>query len=774
MQRILSALLKPQPSKERKRKTRQSAKKQNIIYQLNEARNTENDEVDGSVISRYRRRRGVKVTGRYIPPLEWEKVNASHSVSSLNNSYFEKVYDDLENYFQASDMSTKLLLKNDGQGSTQTNHRGDNTHKTEQEKQRREPVASTQAFGNMPQEKINDKKTDDKNETEKSDEDVLPCGSAIPKETLEELKLFLKESPLIHHRNKQNPKINTTVTHIHLPKRVEKIREKPGLTFETFRPHMEKDIQKQQTANIFEVKQKDEMLIDPMLPDPAGSQKDEKIIQPIQTFNENQILIPDQLSIAAGSTFEPPETEFKDYLPASSKDADPSGDGTEDSVSLIILVERIKQQIAREDIRFVRFEATDLHGVSRSKTIPARFFQDKALNGVCMPRSYLELTLDHKGNEVDHISSKQFNCDILLKPDLQTFQVLPWHEKTARVICDSFTFLGNPLLTSPRYLAKHLLNQLQERGFLLHSAFKYEFCLFGLAEIINSKTISFPAATLLSDHQMFMQEFLEGMYYIGGNIESFSPSIFPGQMEVSFVPEYGLAAADNAFTFKTSIKEAAKKQDYVASFYTDSVGFYNSGVLSHSLWDISGAKNVFHTGSHEEVLTDIGKQWLSGLLHHSAALSCLVAPGAVSRKRFLKDDKNPHSSICTTWGSNNNNFTYNFKSHGCNGTYIENMLCSATANPYLVLAATVAAGLDGIRRGLDLLKVTNNHTSLTEQKTPSIPLKLEDALTALEEDTYMTASLGEPFIRYFIAMKRYELETEEGDTERNKFLEYFI
>lgn len=250
----------------------------------------------------------MKVTGRYIPPLEWEKVNASHSVSSLNNSYFEKVYDDLENYFQASDMSTKLLLKNDRQSSTQTNHRGDNTRKTEQEKQRMEPVASTQDFGNMPQEKINDKKTDDKNATEKSGEDVLPCGSAISKETLEELKMFLKESPIIHHKNKHNPKINTTVTHIHLPKRVENIPEKPGLTFETFRPHMERDIQKQQAANVFEVKQKDEMLIDPMLPDPAGSQKDEQIIE--QTFNGNQILIPDQLSFATGSKFEPPAIEF--------------------------------------------------------------------------------------------------------------------------------------------------------------------------------------------------------------------------------------------------------------------------------------------------------------------------------------------------------------------------------------------------------------------------------------------------------------------------------
>ncbi|XP_072264575.1 lengsin isoform X2 [Pyxicephalus adspersus] len=728
-----------------------------------EPRNTENDEVDGSVISRFRRRRrGVKVTGKYMPPLEWEKVNASHSVSSLNNSYLEKVYDDMENIFQVSDMSTKLLLKDERQIPTQTGHRGDDTLQTEQEKQRMESVVSTQPSDtkndeNVPQEKINDKKTDDKTTLEKSG-NVLLYGSTIPKETLEELKMFLKESPIIHQKTKYNPKTSTTTTLIHPPKRIENKREKPGLTFETFRPHFVKDIQKQQSANV--ESQKEEQLIQP--------------IQPIQAFNGNQTPIPDKLGIASEAKSEPPATEFTDYILARSKEPDPGGEGVQDSYRSNTIVECLRQQITREDIRFVRFEAPDLHGMSRSKTIPARFFQDKAVNGICMPRNYLEVTLDSKNHEVDIIGPKPFHSDIVLKPDLQTFQVLPWTEKTSRVICDSFTLLGNPVLTSPRFLAKRLLSQLQERGFLLSSAFIYEFCIFGVAEIINSKTISFPAATLLSDHQVFMQELLDGMYYIGVNIESFSSSSSPGQMEVSFLSEYGLTAADNAFTFKTGIKEAAKKQDYIASFYTDSVGFHSSGVLSHSLWDITGSKNVFHSESDEEFLTDIGKKWLSGLLQHSAALSCLVAPGVACRKHFLKNGKDPPNCICATWGFDNNTCSYNIKSHGRNGTYIENMLCSATANPYLVLAATVAAGLDGIRRGLDLFEETNSHKNVAELKVPLIPLKLEDALSALEEDTCMRESLGEPFIHYFMTMKRFELEIDEGETERNKFLEYFV
>ncbi|XP_068137540.1 lengsin isoform X2 [Hyperolius riggenbachi] len=718
----------------------------NERYKAKEPGNTDSDEVDGSVISRFRRRKGVKVTGRYVPPLEWEKVHATHS--------------------------------DERRGSAQTEHRGDDTSKTEQEKQRMELLVSTQASDaknveDMSQEKI-DKKTSSKAAVKKSDDDVLPRGSGIPKETLEELKNILKESPLIHHKNRWNPKTSTTITEIRLPKPVVSTRDKSTLTFETFQPHLGKQIQKPQPMENVEAKQPHEMLIDSILQEPLQAQKDEQSLQPNQPFNGNQILLPDQLSVASGSRFDTPTNTFKDSMSASGKDDDHSDSKIPNSLHLISHIEQIKQQIAREDIRFVRFEASDLHGVSRSKTVPARFFQEKAENGICMPRSYLELSLELKENGVDHISSKQFNGDILLKPDLQTFRVLPWAEKTARVICDSLSFLGNPLPTSPRYLAKHLLSQLQESGFLLKAAFVYEFCVFGVAEIVNSKTVSLSAATLLSDHQSFMQELFDGLYYIGGNIESFSPSSAPGQMEVSFHPEYGLAAADNAFTFKTAIKEAAKKQGYIASFFTDSVGFYNSGLLSHSLWDLSGTRNVFDGGSGTEGLTDLGKQWLSGLLLHSAALSCLVAPVAACRKRFLKDDKDSRSSISVTWGSNDHNCIYNIKPYGCHGPYIENKLCSATANPYLVLAATIAAGLDGVRRGLNLLGNTNSSSKLSEMKVPSVPVKLENALSALEEDTYMRRCLGEPFIKYFMAMKHYELETDEGDAERNKFLEYFI
>ncbi|NXN26155.1 LGSN protein, partial [Nycticryphes semicollaris] len=466
--------------------------------------------------------------------------------------------------------------------------------------------------------------------------------------------------------------------------------------------------------------------------------------------------------------------ENSSSLIASSREPDVNSLESPTLLHLFSHIEFIKQQMARDNVQFVRFESIDLHGVSRSKNIPSRFFHEKAIHGVAMPRSYLELTLNPRDNELDFINATNFNCDIILNPDLSTFRILPWTEQTARVICDSFTVLGNPLMTSPRHIAKKQLSQLQDNGFSLQSAFTYEFCIYGITEIVNSKTISFPAATILNNHdQTFIQELIEGMYYAGANIESFSSSSGPGQMEITFHPVFGIDAADSAFTFRTGIKEVAKKYNYVASFFSES-GFYNSGALSHSLWDLNGQKNVFSAGYGAEELSDIGKNWLSGLLAHTAAISCLMAPTTSCRKPYSKYSKESKETVNAKWAYNDNSCAFNVKCHGGKSTRIENKLSSATANPYLVLAATIAAGLDGIKRRLryDDMLDEENHTA--DLKPSSVPLKLEDALVALEKDSCIKEALGETFIRYFVAMKHYELETEEMDSERNKCLGYFI
>ncbi|KAF7246966.1 Lengsin [Varanus komodoensis] len=591
---------------------------------------------------------------------------------------------------------------------------------------------------------------------EKEDgKDSLALLPGISKETLQELKNLLRESPLLNMRARNRGKAGKTISHTLLLK--------PSRCPETAPPHLRGDDKAVPAVHMHAAGQEDKPQL---LLSSGGLENEQAKVEATQHPAEEQQTPSPSVGSAPGATFQ--------RMPDHRRDSGVKHPGFPIPLYLVSEIERIEEQIARDNIHFVRFEATDLHGVSRSKTIPSRFFQTKAIHGVAMPRGHLELTLNPKDNEINHISASNFNCDIILSPELSTFRVLPWTEHMARVICDSFTVIGKPLLTSPRYIAKQQLRQLQESGLALYSAFSYEFCIYGIAEMVNSKTISFPAATLLNNHnQSFIQELIDGMYHTGANIESFSSSTGPGQMEVSFHPEFGLGAADSAFTFRTGIKEVAKKYSYIASFFTEN-GFCNSGILSHSLWDNAGQSNLFSTVSDPPEFSSTGKNWLAGLLEHSAALSCLMAPTLGCRKRYSAYSRGSKERTFAKWSCNDNNCAFNIKGHGEKGTQIENKLGSAAANPYLVLSATIAAGLDGIRRELSFQEPLEESQSSARFGAATIPLKLEDALVALQEDECIREALGNNFVRYFVAMKQYEMETEAMDVERNKFLEYFI
>ncbi|XP_037327840.2 lengsin [Pungitius pungitius] len=581
--------------------------------------------------------------------------------------------------------------------------------------------------------------------------------SGLPLQTTEELKTMLRDSPLLSPGGIDGWKPGSPYTYLHGSSSAEGIgrpdarqdNESPGRTFSTFKPHSDASRRGPVPSDGTSIQQ-------PSVVDSSSSVR-------ANNNTNRQPVVGDDSYASGGSCGET---------------GAPHTDNGNETVKIfgnqkfMTAMEQIKQQIAREDINFVRFEATDLHGVSRSKTVPVRFFHEKAVYGVPMPRSYLELTLSPKSNEVDNANAANFSSDVLLIPDLSTFRVLPWAEQTARVICDPCTVKGSSLRTSPRLIAKQLLSQLQSLGFSLQSSFTYECCVLGAPDRIGPKTLLFPATTLLGNHDLpFFQQLVDSMYCMGADIDSIASASGPGQMEINLRPEFGIGAADSAFTFRTGIKEMARKHSYIASFFADD-GLYNAGVLSHSLWDANGRQSLFVSGDKAVELSEIGRKWLAGLLVHSAALSCLMSPGLSCRSHMAKTIKDPKPMLYATCGCNDNSTSFNIKCHGGRETHIDNKLGSAMANPYIVLAATVAAGLDGIRRNLNFDGGLDKAPS--QQKDFAVPVKLDDALEALGEDHVICSTLGEPFVQYFIAMKKFEIETQELDDERNKCLEYFI
>ncbi|XP_030346292.1 lengsin isoform X2 [Strigops habroptila] len=804
-------------------------KKEGLTQQNTSER--DNDEVDGNNICGFRKKKGIKGPTKYIPPLENEKMELSciseipdpcpHQEATGCSEPPSEPPSDLSLSLQNLTTSplvqkgrggcdsshTDSRVKEGMSGETRENQENDDTGKRilgQMDEEIDIPTKTEQPTGEQPARSAgkaacteaahrgeHDEKAESKQEQCGVEErhvkfhvtkvgsldgtvtiqghgtaESFPGAPGISKLSVQELKNLLSEGSLSAPEPNYSGKAGGTFPQKNVKPR-EKTADKQGRPFEAFSPLFGEENRKYHGFHKEGVGQQSKPLL---VLSSAGSDQQQPVGSDVdQLILGLPVASPHAESTATGIPFDSSAGHA-----APSREPDVNGLRSPTLLQLFSHIEFIKQQMARDNVQFVRFESIDLHGVSRSKNIPSRFFHEKAIHGVAMPRSYLELTLNPKDNELDYINATNFNCDIILNPDLSTFRILPWTEQTARVICDSFTVLGNPLMTSPRHIAKKQLSQLQDNGFSLRSAFTYEFCIYGITEVVNSKTISFPAATILNNHdQTFIQELIEGMYYAGANIESFSSSTGPGQMEITFHPAFGIDAADSAFTFRTGIKEVAKKYNYVASFFSES-GFYNSGALSHSLWDLNGQKNLFSAGYGVEELSDIGKNWLSGLLAHTAAISCLMAPTTSCRKPFSKYSKESKDTVNAKWAYNDNSCAFNVKCDGGKGTHIENKVSSAAANPYLVLAATIAAGLDGIKRELryDGMLQEENHTA--DLKHSSVPLKLEDALVALKKDSCIKEALGETFIRYFVAMKHYELETEEMDSERNKCLGYFI
>jgi glutamine synthetase len=414
----------------------------------------------------------------------------------------------------------------------------------------------------------------------------------------------------------------------------------------------------------------------------------------------------------------------------------------------------LEKQMDSDDVEFVRFEQSDTHGISRSKTIPRGHVREFAEGG-------LNFLLGQLGFDVQagvapgtgYLEELGFP-DSRIRPDLSTYRVLPWADKTARLLCEPYYTNGNPALASPRTVARKLLSELEETGYRLFSGFEYEFYLVDRA----TRHPPFPGiqifATLRNnfDEQLIYQ-ILRGMNGVGVDIITSNAEYGPGQMEINFAPAPGIKAADDAFTFKNGLKEIAQRNGYMASFMTKPYADQsaNGCHYHHSLLDAKTGKNFF-TGQNDS-LTDACRWWLGGQIAHAAALCAFAAPTVNCGKRYKLYSFAPTNA---TWGIENRTTGFRMKDLGSQSAHIENRLPCGASNPYLVMASVLAAGLDGLRNKIEPPAETQGIAyGLTG--VMDLPTRLEDALEALEADSALRAALGEEFIHLFLAVKRHEI-----------------
>ena len=414
----------------------------------------------------------------------------------------------------------------------------------------------------------------------------------------------------------------------------------------------------------------------------------------------------------------------------------------------------IQRLLCDKNIEFIRFEQTDTHGISRSKTIPARHFEYFANHGV-------NFLLGQLGFDVQAVVAPGTGYleelgfpDSHIRPDLDTFQVLPWADKTARILCEPYYLDGRPALAAPRLIVKKLLSELEAMGYRLLSGFEYEFYLVDAA----TRQPPFPGiqifATLRNNfNQALVYDIMRSMAAVGVDIMTANAEYGPGQMEINFRPAWGVAAADHAFTFKNGVKEIALRHGMIASFMTKPrIDQSASGCHYHqSLWGED--KNSFVESAREDGLSDICRYFLAGQLVHAESICALAAPTVNCAKRFKLNSFAPTNA---SWGMENRTTGFRVKSARDESAHLENRFAGAASNPYLLMAGCLAAGIEGLKNRLaPPLPVTA--VAYGRDGVINLPIRLEDALSALEQDTAMQQALGSEFIKLFLAVKRHEI-----------------
>ncbi|HAV44062.1 type III glutamate--ammonia ligase [Halomonas titanicae] len=435
--------------------------------------------------------------------------------------------------------------------------------------------------------------------------------------------------------------------------------------------------------------------------------------------------------------------------------------------------------IKDNDVRYLLAQFVDIHGAAKTKSVPANCLMDVVEKGA-----------GFAGFAVSGLGMKPHGPDFMAKGDLNSLSLVPWQPRYARMACCGYVN-DEPHLLDSRVVLLKQLERLSDKGWTLNTGLEPEFSLFKrgaageLLPVDESDTLAKPCYDYkgLSRSREFLEHLVEALQSVDFDIYQIDHEDANGQFEINYTYSDALTSADR-FTFvRMAAGEIANELGMVCSFmpkpHADRPG---NGMHFHlSIADQDG-KNVFGDDSDPQNLglSPTAYHFLGGLLHHAPALCAFAAPTVNSYKRLVSGGSSSGATwapVFITYGDNNRSAMVRVP-YG----RLEFRLPDAGCNPYLVHAALIAAGLDGIDRQLDPGKAQNiNLYELTpeqcrEQNIDILPQSLSEAVDALEADSVLREGLGEAITDEFIKVKREEwaeYSSQVSDWEIQRYAEFF-
>ena len=442
--------------------------------------------------------------------------------------------------------------------------------------------------------------------------------------------------------------------------------------------------------------------------------------------------------------------------------------------------EDIIKSAQENNVEFIRLQFTDMFGIMKNVAITLSQLE-KALDNDCM----------FDGSSIDGFVRID-ESDMYLHPDYDTWTIFPWRKhqnaQTARLICSVYKSDNEtPFLGDPRNVLQKVMDEAAEMGFGFNVGPECEFFLFKLDENGNPTLETGDEGGYFDlnpiDHgENCRRDICLALEDMGYTIEASHHEVAEGQHEIDFKYADALRTADNIMTFKMAVKTIAKRHGLHATFMPKpKAGMNGSGMhINMSLADARG-KNLFVDDNDSLGLSKVAYQFMAGILAHIREITLLTNPLVNSYKRLVPGYDAP---VCVAWSAHANRSALIRipSSRGEYSTRIELRCPDSAVNPYLALAACLAAGLDGIKKEMTPpASVDCNVFAMTDEEIRTLgieqlPQTMGEALEAFEGSTFAREVLGDHIYTKYLEAKSAEwkkFRAEVTDWEVQEYLYKF-
>ncbi|MFB7370598.1 glutamine synthetase family protein [Streptomyces sp. NPDC056222] len=427
-------------------------------------------------------------------------------------------------------------------------------------------------------------------------------------------------------------------------------------------------------------------------------------------------------------------------------------------------LDELRERVAAEEIDTVVLAFTDMQGRLQGKRLSAEYFLDEVAEGHTEGCNYL-LAVDVEMNPVDGYAMSSWDRgygDFVLVPDLSTLRLLPWHEGSALVLADLRWEGGDPVAASPRQILRAQTDRLAARGWQAMVGTELEFVVYedtyeeawrkNYRDLTPANQYNVDYSVLgTSRVEPLLRRIRMSMTAAGMYVESAKGECNLGQHEIVFRYASALTSCDNHTVYKTGAKEIAAQAGRSLTFMAKPNEREGNSCHIHISVRAEDGTPVL-AGDGPGSLSPLGEHFLAGQLAALRELTLFYAPNINSYKRFV-----PGSFAPTTvkWGVDNRTCALRLVGHGPS-LRVENRLPGGDVNPYLAVAALIAAGLDGIDRALPLEPVHEGN-AYTAVDAPHAPRDLREALELWENSALATRVFGPDVVAHYANHARQEL-----------------